>query len=64
VYIVLKKTQHLKTPINKWNRKTEADKTYNNFKVHFRQAHQEFRETMDIIIKESKLETNQANFVQ
>jgi hypothetical protein len=40
-YIIINKTRRFKTPINEWNRKTEATKTWQNFKMHFRQAHQE-----------------------
>jgi hypothetical protein len=63
-YIIINKTRRFKSSINEWNRKPHADQTWENFKIHFRQAHQEFRETTDITIEESELETNQANFVQ
>ena len=63
-YIIINKTRRFKTPINEWNRKDDADRTWTNFKTHFRQAHREFKETTDITIEESDLEQNQANFVQ
>jgi hypothetical protein len=63
-YIIINNTRRFKLPINEWNRKPAADKNWNSFKTHFRQAHREFRETTDVTIEESELESNQANFVQ
>jgi len=62
--IVINKTRRFKTSITEWNRRPEADKTWINFKTHFRQAHQEFRETTDVIIEESELQRNHANLVR
>jgi len=58
-YIIIKKTRRFKTAITEWNRRLETDK----YKIYFRQAHQEFRETTDITIEESELQRNHANLV-
>jgi hypothetical protein len=63
-YVILNKTRRFKTDITDWNRKPELDKTWTNFKTHFRRAHQEFRETTDITLEESDLQRNNANLVQ
>jgi hypothetical protein len=36
-YIIINKTRRFKNSINEWNRKVEADKTWDNFKTHFLQ---------------------------
>jgi hypothetical protein len=63
-YLLLNKTGRFKQAITEWNRKPALDKTWPNFKTHFRQAHQEFRETTDISLEESELARNNANLVQ
>ena len=63
-YIIINKTRRFKSSINAWNRKAENDQTWTNFKIFFRQAHREFKETTDITVEESDLEHTQANFVQ
>ena len=63
-YIIINNTRRFNAPINEWNRKDDADRTWSNFKKNFRQAHREFKETTDITIEEFDLEQNQANFVQ
>jgi hypothetical protein len=63
-YVILNKTRRFKTDITNWNRKPELDKTWTNFETHFRRAHQEFRETSDITLKESDLQQTDANLVQ
>jgi hypothetical protein len=63
-YIILNKTRRFKTDITDWNRKPEVDKTWTNFKTHFRRAHQEFRETTDLTVEDSELQRNNANLVQ
>jgi hypothetical protein len=63
-YIILNKTGRFKQPITEWNRLPTVQKTWINFKDHFRQAHQEFRETTDVTLEESELERNNANLVQ
>jgi len=62
-YIVINKTHGFKTAITEWNR-PENDKNWINFKTHFCQAHQEFRETTDVTIEESELQRNHANLVR
>ena len=44
-----------------WNAKTQVQKTWTNFKIHFRQAQQELRETTSLQQRQS---TFQANAVQ
>ncbi len=63
-YVILNKTRRFKQPITDWNRRLTADRTWLNFKIHFRQAHQEFRETTDTTLEESELERNNAHIVQ
>jgi len=63
-YIVINKTRRFKTAITEWNRRPTADKTWINFKTHFRQAHQEFRETTDVTVEESELQRSHANLVR
>ena len=63
-YVILNKTRRFKNDITDWNRLLEADKTWANFKTHFRRAHQEFRETTDTTLEESELQRNNANLVQ
>jgi hypothetical protein len=63
-YVILNKTRRFKTDITDWNRKPEIDKTWTNFKTHFRRAHQEFRETTDITLEASELQRNNAHLVQ
>jgi methyl-accepting chemotaxis protein len=63
-YVILNKTRRFKTDITDWNRRPDVDKTWPNFKEHFRRAHQEFRETTDITLEESDLHRNNANLVQ
>jgi hypothetical protein len=63
-YVILNKTRRFKTDITDWNRRPLAEKTWINFKDHFRRAHQEFRETTDVTLEESDLQRNNANLVQ
>jgi hypothetical protein len=63
-YVILNKTRRYKTAITEWNRRPEAEKTWPNFKLHFRRAHQEFRETTDITLEDSELQRQNANLVQ
>jgi hypothetical protein len=62
--VTLNKTRRFKQPITDWNRRPAADKTWINFKVAFRLAHQEFRETTNVTLEESELERNNAHLVQ
>jgi hypothetical protein len=63
-YTILNKTRRFKMAITEWNRRTDIQKTWIAFKDHFRQAHQEFRETTDVTLEDSELERNNANLVQ
>lgn len=63
-YLIINKTRRFKQAITEWNRLIETNKTWINFKNHFRQAHQEFRETTDTTLEDSELQCNNANLVQ
>jgi hypothetical protein len=63
-YIILNKTRRFKNDITEWNRLPQAEKTWVEFKTHFRRAHQEFRETTDVTLEESELQRNNANLVK
>ena len=64
-YIVINdETRRSKTAITEWNCRLEANKNWINFKIHFRQAHQEFRETTCTTIEESEIQQNHVNLVQ
>jgi hypothetical protein len=63
-YLLLNKTGRFRQAITEWNRKPAIENTWPNFKMHFRQAHPEFRETTDITLEESELARNNANLVQ
>jgi hypothetical protein len=63
-YVIINKTRRYKNDIVAWNRRPIADKTWVNFKQHFRQAHREFRETTDITLEDSELQRNNAHLVQ
>jgi hypothetical protein len=62
-YNILNKTRRYKLAITEWNRNPPAEKTWANFKTHFRRAHQEFRETTDVTLEESDLHRNNAHLV-
>ena len=63
-YVIINKTRRFKTDITAWNRRPEVEKTWPNFKEHFRRAHTEFRETTDVTLEESDLHRNNAHLVQ
>jgi len=64
-YIVINdETRRSKTAITEWNCRLKANKNWINFKIHFRQAHQEFRETTCTTIEESEIQQNHVNLVQ
>jgi hypothetical protein len=63
-YIIINKTGRFKQAITEWNRRPDVQKTWITFKDHFRQAHQEFRETTDVTLEESELQRNNAHLVQ
>jgi hypothetical protein len=41
-YVIFNKTRCFKNEITKWNRQPEKQKTWINFKTHFRRAHKNF----------------------
>ena len=46
-------TGNFSHPIVEWNRKPVVDKTWANFKTHFRTAHKELRATTDLTAQDS-----------
>ena len=44
-FLIVSKQRILRSDVRKWMRKPQADKTWINFVTHFRQAHQELRDT-------------------
>ena len=54
-YIILNKTRRFKILLTEWNRKADGTKSWDAFKRHFRTAHKEFRETIDLTLEELDL---------
>lgn len=52
-YVIIWKTKKFKTALQQWNRKTDDDKTWSNFKSHMIDAQQDLRDTGDLIIKDA-----------
>jgi type II secretory pathway component PulJ len=63
-YTIINKTRRFKTAITEWNRRPPIQQSWIAFKDHFRQAHQELRETTDVTLEDSELQRNNANLVQ
>jgi hypothetical protein len=63
-YLILNKSGKLKEAITEWNHKTTANQNWINFKVHFRQAHNEYRETSNMTLEQAEREQNNAQLVQ
>ena len=51
-YIVLQRCKPFKTGLREWNERPAADRTWANFKTHFRDAQISLRKTGDITIEE------------
>jgi hypothetical protein len=60
VYNILNRSGRMVQDIKEWNRTTPALKTWDNFKIHFRRAHMELRETSSDTIQALQ----QANIAQ
>ena len=52
-YIHFQKFQMFKSALNKWDEKETADKTWDNFKIHLRNAHKALRCTSALTIEET-----------
>jgi hypothetical protein len=63
-YLILNKSGRLKEAIKEWNRKPVNTQTWMNFKVHFRQAHNEYRETTNMTLEQAEREQHNAQLVQ
>ena len=63
-YLLLQNTQVYSTALNKWNQKNFRDQTWNNFKLHFREAQKALRRTGALTIQESLNHAELVNLVQ
>ena len=63
-YLILHRSGKLKHAITEWNRKPVIERTWINFKTHFRDAHKELRETDDTTIGDSILHQHEAALVR
>jgi hypothetical protein len=61
-YVLVNKTGQFRVGIREWNRKPQNEKTWIHFKRHFREAHSELKESLDMTLADSNLQN--ANFVQ
>ena len=63
-YLILNKGGQLKEEIKSWNRLPQAQKTWIAFKVHFRRAHNEYRELTNTTLEEAANAQRDAHLVQ
>ena len=64
-YVILWKTSVFKEDLKVWNRKPAADKTWDNFKDHFRTAVKEFRQLRGLVVQNSMYsQQHHANLLQ
>ena len=61
-YVIINNTAKYQHYIHDWTRLPLVQKTWRNFKTHFRRAHQELKETGDLQVRETTF--NSANLVQ
>ena len=52
-YIVLQTTKRFKSGLRDWDRKSSADKTWDNFQSHFRNVQKQLRRTGDLTVDQS-----------
>ena len=57
-YVLILKTGKFGTYITDWNRRPTNNKTWANFKLFFRNAHKELRETTDLTVQETHFHAN------
>ena len=62
-YNILRKTGRFTSALQKWNKKTDADKTWENFKTHFRQAAKHLREFAPTTMAEAGYTQQMANAI-
>ena len=62
-YIVLQRCKPFKMSLREWNGRPVADRTWNNFKNHFREAQISLRKTGEITIEEGINHTEMINLV-
>jgi hypothetical protein len=63
-YVILHKTNQFDRAITEWNRKLPVEKTWINFKTHFRTAHRELRESAPTTLAASELHEHNAALVK
>ena len=61
-YVIINNTTKYQHYIRDWTRLPPVQKTWGNFKTHFRRAHQELKETGDLQVRETTFDS--ANLVQ
>ena len=61
-YTIINKTRRFKDAIIAWNRRAPQDKTWINFKIHFREAHAELLETGTLTMETAGY--HQANMIE
>ena len=61
-YVILHKTGKFSQPIVEWNRNLVVDKTWANFKTHFRTANKELRATTNLTAQDAGM--HHANMVR
>ena len=57
-YIILNRTGHFRRWILSWNERDPVQKTWTNFKLHFRDAHHQLRETTSLQQQQSSFQVN------
>ena len=62
-YNILRKTGRFNNALQKWNEKLDADKTWENFKTHFCQAHQHLREFAPSTVTDAGYTREMANAI-
>ena len=62
-YVIIERSKVFKKDLRDWNKKSEADKTWNNFKIHFREAQQELRNSGDLTVEQAMEKSDLVNAV-
>ena len=60
---IMLRSGHFKDALRKWKRLPVNQQTWDEFKIFFRPAHQELRETTDLSVEEAQRQEQQANLV-
>ena len=57
-YLILNRTGHFQRWIIDWHNRPQVQKTWTNFKIHFREAHQQLKETTSLQAQNSTYHAN------